>query len=35
MMQTADLGDGRHPFSPREFDGARERSVVIQSAVGA
>ena len=31
MMQTADLGDGRHPSPPRRLDDARERSVVIQS----
>ena len=35
VMQTADLGDGNHPSPPRRLDDARERGVVIQSAVGA
>src|SRR5450756_1586445 len=34
MMQSADLGDGLHSSPPRRLDDARERSVVIQSAVG-
>jgi hypothetical protein len=34
MMQAADLGDGNHPSAPRRLDDARERGVVVQSAVG-
>jgi hypothetical protein len=33
MMQTADLGDGRHSSPPRRLDDAREESVVVQSAM--
>jgi len=33
MMQTADLGDGRHSSPPRRLDDARERSVVVQSVM--
>ena len=34
MMPTANLGDGHHSSPPRGLDDARERSVVVQSAVG-
>jgi hypothetical protein len=34
VMQSADLGDGLHSSPPRRLDDARERSVVVQSAVG-
>ena len=34
-MQAADLGDGNHSSPPRRLDDARERSVVVQSAVGS
>jgi hypothetical protein len=34
MMQTADLGDGHHPSPSRRLNDARERSAVVQSAMG-
>ncbi len=33
VMQAAELGDGRHSSPPRRLDDARERGVVVQSAV--